>query len=173
MGQLQSATPGRPHCLQPPRALAAAVANGRDFDPGITVPNGGWNAPLSDLVRWLRFLTGATGGDSATARLYDVVLKHSSLEEMWQARYRATEPVAPTDVPADSMGMSFFVLWRGGTRVVGHTGSQAGFRSFFYLNPANRAAVVAAFNTTNEVRPEASAAGFRAVRDSAVALIAR
>jgi CubicO group peptidase (beta-lactamase class C family) len=151
----------------------AAAANGRDFDPGITIPNGGWNAPLGDLVRWLRFLTGTTDGDTGTARLYDIVLKRSSLEDMWQARYRAAEPVAPADLPADSMGMSFFILWRGGTRVVGHTGSQAGFRSFFYINPANRAAVIAAFNTTNEVRPEASAASFRAVRDSAVALIAR
>src|SRR6266568_5119379 len=27
------------------------VANGRDFDPGITIPNGGWNAPLGDVAR--------------------------------------------------------------------------------------------------------------------------
>ncbi len=26
-------------------------ANPREFDPGITMPNGGWNAPLADLVR--------------------------------------------------------------------------------------------------------------------------
>ncbi|UCC49354.1 MAG: beta-lactamase family protein, partial [Gemmatimonadota bacterium] len=38
-----------------------AEPNGRDFDPGITIPNSGWNAPLGDLVHWLSFLTGATG----------------------------------------------------------------------------------------------------------------
>ena len=150
------------------------VANGRDFDPGITIPNGGWNAPLGDLARWLSFLTGATGGDTATARLFDTVLERSSLEEMWQARYLAVEPndPAPEAAPADSMGLSFFVLWRHGTRFVGHTGSQAGFRSFFYIDPATGAGVIAAFNTRNDARPEESAAGFRAIRDEALALIA-
>jgi CubicO group peptidase (beta-lactamase class C family) len=151
----------------------AVTANGRDFDPGITIPNGGWNAPLGDLALWLRFLTGATRGDSSLARRYDLVLRRSSLEEMWRARYLAAEPVATPDVPADSMGMSFFVLWRHATRFVGHTGSQAGFRSFFYVNPTTRGGVIAAFNTTNYARPQESAAGFRAVRDSALALIAR
>ena len=151
----------------------SVTANGRDFDPGITIPNGGWNAPLGDLVLWLRFLSGAAGGDSSLARRYDLVLRRSSLEEMWQARYLAGEPVATPDVPADSIGMSFFVLWRAGKRFVGHTGSQAGFRSFFYLDPVTRAGVIAAFNTTNYARPRESAAGFRAVRDSALALIGR
>jgi hypothetical protein len=35
------------------------------------------------------------------------------------------------------------------------------------------AAVIAAFNPRNDARPEESAAGFRAVRDAALALIAR
>ncbi|MGH7569191.1 MAG: serine hydrolase domain-containing protein [Gemmatimonadales bacterium] len=140
------------------------VANGREFDPGITIPNGGWNAPLGDLARWLGFLTGATGGD---------VLARGSLAEMWRSRFPGAEPVAPGDSLADSIGLSFFVLWRQGVRFVGHTGSQAGFRSFFYVNPATRAAVVAAFNTSNDAHPEQSAAGFRAVRDAALELIAR
>jgi CubicO group peptidase (beta-lactamase class C family) len=147
-------------------------ANGRDFDPGITIPNGGWNAPLGDLVRWLSFLTAATHGDSALAARDDIVLQRSSLEEMWRARYLAAEPVATAPEAADSMGMSFFVLWRHGARFVGHTGSQAGFRSFFYINPLTRAGVVAAFNTSNVVDPDASAAGFRAIRDAALAVIA-
>jgi len=152
-----------------------AEPNGRDFDPGITIPNSGWNAPLGDLVRWLSLLTGATGGDTATARLFDTVLGRSSLEEMWRARYLAVEPVypAPTAAPADSIGLSFFVLWRNGTRFVGHTGSQAGFRSFFYIDSATGAGVVAVFNTRNDARPEDSAAGFRAIRDRALALIAQ
>lgn len=155
------------------------IANGRDFDPGITIPNGGWNAPLGDLVRWVSFLTGSTGGDATIARIYDTVLKRSSLEEMWRARYLAVDPIGPAASPAspappaDSMGLSFFVLWRHNTRYIGHTGSQAGFRSFFYIHPATRAAVLAAFNTRNDARPQDSAAGFRAIRDRALALIAR
>ena len=141
------------------------IANGRDFDPGITIPNGGWNAPLGDMARYLAFLGGPAHGDTILAR--------ASLEEMWRARYLAVEPVAGEVTPADSMGLSFFILWRGGTRFVGHTGHQAGFRSFFYINPATGSGVVAAFNTTNEADNDRSEAGFRAVRDSALALLVR
>ena len=38
--------------------------NGAEFDPGITIPNGGWNAPLGDLAIWLSFLTNATHGNA-------------------------------------------------------------------------------------------------------------
>ena len=135
--------------------------NGRDFDPGITIPNGGWNAPLGDVAIWLRFLTGVTPGDS-------IVLRRASLEEMWRSRF----PVPGPDAGPDSIGLSFFVLHRAQRRFVGHTGSQAGFRSFFYLDPETRTAVIAAFNTSNEVTPERSAAGFNAVRDAALAMLA-
>src|SRR3989449_7165871 len=39
----------------------AVVANGRDFDPGITIPNGGWNAPLGDVARWVACLAAGAG----------------------------------------------------------------------------------------------------------------
>jgi CubicO group peptidase (beta-lactamase class C family) len=141
----------------------SVVANGRDFDPGITIPNGGWNAPLGDLARYVAFLTGAARNDT--------VLSRGSLEEMWRARFSATEPVATDDAHPDSVGLSFFVLWRGGKRFVGHTGHQAGFRSFFYLDPRSGAAVVAVFNTTNSARNDASEAGFRAIRDAALEML--
>lgn len=140
----------------------AVIANGRDFDPGITIPNGGWNASLDDVARWVAFLTAAAGGG-------DTVLRSSSLEEMW----RPVVATADSTAPGDSVGLSFFVLHRGGVRVVGHTGHQARFRSFFYLNPRTRAAVIATFNTTNDVDPARSEAGFRGIRDEAVELIAR
>jgi CubicO group peptidase (beta-lactamase class C family) len=134
--------------------------NGRDFDPGVTIPNGGWNGPLSDLATYVAFLTGATP-DRA-------VLSRASLEEMWRARL----PTSQDSAEADSIGLSFFVLHRAGLRFVGHTGSQAGFRSFFYIDPQTRRGVIAAFNTSNEVHPDSSAAGFRAVRDAALTLLA-
>jgi len=138
------------------------VANGRDFDPGITIPNGGWNAPLGDVARWVAFLTGSSGADTVLAR--------ASLEEMWRPPLLATRD---STAPGDSVGLSFFVLWRGGARFIGHTGHQAGFRSFFYLNPRTRGAVIAAFNTTNEADNDKSEQGFRAVRDAALELILR
>ena len=137
------------------------VANGRDFDPGITIPNGGWNAPLGDVARWVAFLTGSTGGDTVLAR--------ASLEEMWRPLLATRDSTAP----GDSVGVSFFVVWRDGTRFIGHTGHQAGFRSFFYLNPRTRGGVIAAFNTTNEADNDRSEQGFRAVRDAALTLLER
>jgi CubicO group peptidase (beta-lactamase class C family) len=67
------------------------------------------------------------------------------------------------------MGLSFFVLDRGGTRILGHTGSQAGFRSFYFFNPVTKAAVIAVFNTTNEASPATAAQ--RRVQEMALALL--
>jgi CubicO group peptidase (beta-lactamase class C family) len=138
------------------------VANGREFDPGITIPNGGWNAPLSDLAIWARFLTGATGDDSGAAR----VLARTSLEEMWR-------PVVPVggDSP-ESMGLSFFVRTHHGRRVVGHTGWQSGFRAFLYFDPEARTVVIVAVNTSNDARPELSQRGYQALIGRAVDLLA-
>ncbi len=148
------------------------IPNGRDFDPGVTIPNSGWNAPVGDVVRWLAFLAGAPPGDTLRARIYDGVLARHSVEEMLVARYAAVEPVAGVATVTDSVGLSLFVLWRHGARFAGHTGSQAGFRSLAYLNPATRGVVAAVFNTRNDARPAESDAGFRAVRDAALQLIA-
>ncbi|MEA3247847.1 MAG: serine hydrolase domain-containing protein [Gemmatimonadota bacterium] len=124
--------------------------NGADFDPGITSPNGAWNAPVSDLVRYVAFLTNATIPGVPRER-YDVVLSRSSLDEMWK-------PVAPMSqsyeaAPGQWTGLGFFVLDRNGQRIIGHTGSQAGFRSFYYFDLATKAAVIAVFNTTNMATP--------------------
>ncbi len=144
------------------------TANGRDFNPGITRPNSGWNAPLSDLAVYLAFLTGASRGDRATARLYDGVLSRRTLEEMW----RPVVPVDPREGLGDAVGLSFFLFPRAGApALVGHTGEQAGFRSFIYFNPATAAAVIGAVNTTNEARPDTSAAAWIAITSRARALL--
>jgi CubicO group peptidase (beta-lactamase class C family) len=138
------------------------TANGREFDPGITIPNGGWNAPLGDVAIWAAFLAG---GDSATARRHDGVLSRASLEEMWR-------PVVPVggDSP-ESMGLSFFVRTHLGRRLIGHTGWQAGFRAFLWSDPAARVAVIAAVNTSNDADPQVSAAGYAALQDAAFELL--
>lgn len=126
-------------------ARVDTIANGRDFDPGITNPNGGWNAPLGDMVKWLAFLTGAPSNET--------LLKRSSLNEMFV-------PVMPTTASTaerpESIGLTFFILPRNGVTFVGHTGSQNGFTAFMFFNPRTRSAIIAAFNTDNELaRPGA------------------
>jgi CubicO group peptidase (beta-lactamase class C family) len=149
--------------------------NGADFDPGITIPNSGWNAPLGDLAIWLAFLTNATHGNSATQQRYSTVLKRSSLEEMWRPLYSTTSPKDATaghvEEQSESMGLSFFILRRGRATFVGHTGSQAGFLAFMYLNPANGKAVVAAFNTASDLPPGKEKSAFATIREAALQLI--
>ena len=113
-------------------------ANGLDFDTGITTSNGGLNAPLTDMAKYFAFLLGRGPGAGGPSP----VLKRSSLEEMWR-------PVLPTsgEASGDSIGLSFFINHAGESRLIGHTGSQRGFRAFFYLHPETGTAVVAAFNT--------------------------
>ena len=133
---------------------AQLVDNGADFDPGITSANGAWNAPVTDLVKYVAFLTDAVLPAISQNR-YDVVLRRSSLAEMWQPGKPMSESYESS--PNQWMGLSFFVIDRGGTRILGHTGSQAGFRSFYYFNPATKVAIIAAFNTTNYASPAAAA----------------
>jgi CubicO group peptidase (beta-lactamase class C family) len=140
------------------------IANGLDFDTGITTSNGGLNAPVTDMAEYLAFLVG----DGSKRAEYDVVLRRSSLEEMWRvvlpvtpegAEPAAAYPGAPQAGAGmrESIGLSFFVLDRGPLHVIGHTGSQKAFQSFFYVDPATGAAAIAAFNTdraTPQDRPD-------------------
>jgi CubicO group peptidase (beta-lactamase class C family) len=143
-------------------------ANPPEFDPGITIPNGGWNAPVADLIKYLAFLTHADHGDSALAARYDGVLRHATLEEMW----RPVVPLGAAGGPDEAFGLSFYLYRRGDRTIVGHTGEQSGFRTFFFLDPASTTAVVGVLNTTNEARPEASASGWAALTRGAVELVA-
>jgi CubicO group peptidase (beta-lactamase class C family) len=120
------------------QGMESVVDNGSDFDPGITTANSGWNAPLSDLARFAAFLTGNPANDDVLAR--------SSLEEMRQPG----KPVG-TD---QWMGLSTFIVKHGTATILGHTGSQAGFRTFLYFNAATSTAVIGAFNTTSETSDE-------------------
>jgi CubicO group peptidase (beta-lactamase class C family) len=144
-------------------------ANGREFDTGITTPNGGLNAPLGDLVRWVAFLTGK---NSPATR---PILSRATLEEMWR-------PVVAMNESADrpeSMGLSFFLAPRGSMTFVGHTGSQAGYRAFMEFNPETGTAIIAAFNTShesghNEAENKAAARsrdGFNTLREQSFSLL--
>ena len=74
-----------------------------DFDTGITVSNGGLNAPFGDMAKYLAFLLGSPGNADGAG-----VLKRASLEEMWTPQIRATagEGVNGADSQA---ALSFFV----------------------------------------------------------------
>ena len=71
------------------------------------------------------------------------------------------------------MGLSFFTSRRGTARVIGHTGTQANFRSFLYFSPDSRRAVIGVVNTSNRARPGPSQAGFQQWMQESIAALAR
>src|SRR5882757_648311 len=116
-----------------------------DFDTGITRANGGLNAPLPDMLRYLRFLLG----DPAHQDEYERILKRSSLEEMW----RPILGVLPDDdFPSrlgakDEVAASFFIHTDRGIRLIGHPGWQNGFRSQMNVDPTSRRGYLVVYNT--------------------------
>jgi CubicO group peptidase (beta-lactamase class C family) len=115
-----------------------------DFDTGITVSNGGLNAPLADMAKYLEFLIGA--GDAAARSVFDGVLKPASLDEMFTPQIRAAdgEGGSGDDVQA---GLSSFVERHHGVELVGHSGDQNGFISHLYIHRPSRSGYLVSFNT--------------------------
>lgn len=131
--------PRRSHSYQ--RTDAGLTEARFDFDTGITVSNGGLNAPLTDMGTYLMFLMGSSG-----AARYDAVLERSSLEEMWQPQIRAQDGEGATGPDAQS-GLSFFLERHAGLDFIAHSGDQNGFISHFYLHRPTRTAYAVSFNT--------------------------
>ncbi len=123
------------------------VPRGPDFDPGVTVSNSGWNAPVPDLVRYLAFLSGGAGEGGAG------ILSRSSLEEMWMPRVEVGEGAAWGE-PHEAMGLTFFLTSHAGGRLVGHAGRQWSHLSFFYLDPETGAGAIGVVNTDGVAGPD-------------------
>jgi CubicO group peptidase (beta-lactamase class C family) len=107
-----------------------------DFDSGITVSNGGLNAPLGDMAKYLAFLIDGN----------ETVLKQASLLEM------ATPQVAAQDGEGGSggdvrAGLSCFIERHDGVELIGHSGDQNGFISHLYVHRPTRSGYVVSFNT--------------------------
>jgi len=127
-----------------------------NYDTGITTSNSGLKAPIPDMVKYLRFLIG----DPANAR-YQVVLKRSSLEEMWTGVVAAVEPgqaatpyTAGPNGAQPKMGLGFFVVEVKGHGYIYHDGDQGGFSSELMIDPAGHSASILAVNTTDTGAPE-------------------
>jgi CubicO group peptidase (beta-lactamase class C family) len=137
-----------PYHLLKDRSHSYNMENGKlkparfDVNTGITVSNGGLNAPLPDMVKYLNFLVGALEKQA----VYNGVLKRSSLEEMWQPTVEIFRNRAnPNNV--SSMGLTFFIDDEKGQRYISHSGNQNGFLAFLDVYPKTKAASIIAFNT--------------------------
>jgi CubicO group peptidase (beta-lactamase class C family) len=133
-----------PYHLLPHLSQSFVVEDGKrtpgifDLDTGITVSNGGLNAPLPDMAKWLAFLSGEPGNAA-----YEGVLKRSTLEEIWTPWIGTAKP----EDLSEAMGLLFFVETVGGRTYVGHSGGQNGFITQITIHPPSRTAYAVAFNT--------------------------
>jgi CubicO group peptidase (beta-lactamase class C family) len=125
-----------------------------DVDTGVTVSNGGLNAPMPDMARYAAFLIG----DPKRSAEFDLVLKRSSLDEMWRPQIAAGEDFTQGRMAATTKsGLSFFIDEGRGVRFIGHNGDQNGFRAYLSLCPEQRIGTLLAFNTeTRGVRNDPS-----------------
>ncbi len=120
------------------------MSEGRfDMDTGITVSNGGLNSPFPDMVKYVNFLIG----DPKKQAAYDLILKRSSLEEMWQPVMEVLDEPKDGNNRRDFIGKCFFIEDNFGQRFIGHSGHQNNFSSHLYYNPATRSAYLVAYNT--------------------------
>ncbi|PJI87442.1 class A beta-lactamase-related serine hydrolase [Sphingomonas koreensis] len=148
-----------PHLLRH-RARSYHIRDGKrsaapfDADTGVTVSNGGLNAPMPDMAKYAAFLLG----DPARKADYDLILKRASLEEMWQPQLPAGEDFSQGRMATTTqVGLSFFIDRVEGVRVIGHNGDQNGFRAYLSLCPDQGVATLLAFNTeTRGVRNDAT-----------------
>lgn len=113
-----------------------------DVDTGITVSNGGLNAPLPNMVKYINFLMG----DPKKQEIYDGVLKRSSLEEMWKPQI-SWQAAANGKNRKDAIGLSFRIEDNFDQHFIDHGGRQNGFITNFFLNPETRTAYLVAYNT--------------------------
>jgi CubicO group peptidase (beta-lactamase class C family) len=124
-----------------------------DFDTGITSANGGLNAPIDDMVKYIAFLTGSR--DAVAQARFDQILGRASLEEMWKPIVRVSDN--------SQMGLTYFLERHGGLDFVAHSGGQNGFISHFYLHPPSGKAYIVAFNTQTTSVKDGEARNTRAL----------
>jgi CubicO group peptidase (beta-lactamase class C family) len=147
-----------PYHLLKFRSHSYYIENGKrtearfDANTGITVSNSGLNSPLSDMIKYLNFLVG----DAKRSGTYEVVLKRSTLEEMWQPQLRTDKDANGNSGFTTDIGLIYFLDTTLGQRHLGHGGDQNGFISYMDFDPDKRAASVMVFNT-NVVLPNGTA----------------
>jgi CubicO group peptidase (beta-lactamase class C family) len=148
LGMHRSYFDATPYHLLPQRSHSYYMREGKrsqgrfDVNTGITVSNSGLNSPLSDMVKYLNFLTGS--GEKAAN---EGVLKRSSLEEMWQPQLPAAADANGNSGFSTDIGLIYFLDRRDGRTFIGHGGDQNGFISYIELEPAKRQGAIIVFNT--------------------------
>lgn len=159
LGMMESYFDRAPYFLEPRVSGSYTRAGGKgqlspqpfNFDSGITVSNSGLKSPVTDMLKYARFLIGDPKNP-----VYDTVLKRSSLDEAWNGTLSTAAPGQPATAytggpggTAPMMGLGFFTLNVGGHKYVYHDGDQGGFTAEFMIDPERKSAAIVISNTTD------------------------
>jgi CubicO group peptidase (beta-lactamase class C family) len=171
LGMHESYFDRTPPFLLPHRSHSYYIHDGKrvparfDADTGVTVSNGGLNSPLPDMAKYVAFLLD----DAKREADYDLVLKRSSLEEMWKPQISAGEDFTQGRMASSTYsGLSFFLDTTDGIRIIGHNGDQNGFRAYLSLCPDQHMGSLLTFNT--ETREVENSPANRDMPESRIAL---
>jgi len=123
-----------------------------DADTGITVSNGGLNAPLPDMVKYFRFLLG----DESMVSTHEAVLSRSSLMEMFEPTIKSETDANGNLGFTTHIGLTFFLDDEDGDVFIGHGGDQNGFISYTEFSLKRKTASILVFNTEIISDPPAS-----------------
>ncbi|AOT07648.1 hypothetical protein S4054249_07240 [Pseudoalteromonas luteoviolacea] len=119
------------------------IAGGPEFNTGVTSANGGINAPIIDMAKYVSFLIGEQ--DNPT---YENVLKRTSLLEMWQPKFNTGAN------KSRHIGLTFFIRQHFNQTYIGHTGSQKNFYSSMFINPEAQTGHLFVYNTSKLIPDE-------------------
>ena len=107
---------------------------------------------MPDMARYMAFLLG----DPKRSAEFDLVLKRSSLEEMWRPQIAAGDDFTQGRMARTTQsGLSFFIDRGRGLRFVGHNGDQNGLGRISALNGPARRNMLALKTETRGVRNDA------------------
>lgn len=112
-----------------------------DADTGITTSNGGLNAPVRDMVKYLDFLVGNGPSDHSP-------LSRNSLEEMFSPSIRSDSDANGYRWMTTDVGLTFFIDDVDRDVFIGHGGDQNGFISYVEFNVKRRTFSIFVVNTT-------------------------
>ncbi|MDK1285782.1 serine hydrolase domain-containing protein [Pseudoalteromonas umbrosa] len=116
------------------------MSGGPEFNTGITSANGGINASITDMTKYVLFLIG-----DDKKPIYDDVLKRTSLLEMWAPR------LTTGTGKHQHIGLTFFNRQIYKQTYIGHTGSQKNFYSSMFINPEAKTGHLFVYNTSKLV----------------------
>lgn len=105
-------------------------------------PSSTLTSTAADLLKWAAALMGSEPLEEASAEPETATLHEGAIQDMWQPRVEVLDT-------GEQMGLGWFIRKQGEYTLVGHEGSDDGFRTSFWMCPELGIATVLLCNLTD------------------------